>query len=168
MITKEVKMIRRLFTLFLSMTVLALFAIPAMAELSVEEIVYKANNRELGKNKIAEIEMIIERGSKQKIRSFTQWQLASTKAKGAKKMIRFIKPANLKGTGFLTWENKDRDDDQWLYMSSKKLLRRIASGDKTGAFMGSDLTYEDMGVMKVDDRDVAEMLGIFDRDRERT
>ena len=146
-------MIRRLFTLFLSMTVLALFAIPAMAELSVEEIVYKANNRELGKNKIAEIEMIIERGSKQKIRSFSQWQLASTKAKGAKKMIRFIKPANLKGTGFLTWENKDRDDDQWLYMSSKKLLRRIASGDKTGAFMGSDLTYEDMGVMKVDDRD---------------
>lgn len=146
-------MIRRLFTIVLSMAVLALFALPALAEMSAEEIVEKANNRELGKNKIAEIEMTIQRGSSQKVRGFTQWQLASTKTQNAKKMIQFTKPANLKGTGFLTWENKDRDDDQWLYMSSKKMTRRIASSDKTGAFIGSDLTYEDMGVQKVTDRD---------------
>ena len=125
-------------------------AVPALAELSAQKIVSNSMDREKGKNKIVEMEMIIQKGSSQKVRVFSQWQLETDK--GSKKMIRFTAPAQMKGTAFLSWENKDRDDDQWLFMASRKQVRRIASSDKTAAFLGSDLTYEDMGELKVDER----------------
>jgi hypothetical protein len=59
-------------------------------------------------------------------------------------LLVFTSPADIKGTSVLTWEHKDRDNDQWLYMPSKKKLQRIASGSKKNYFMGTDFTYEDM------------------------
>ena len=49
-------------------------------------------------------------------------------------------PADVKDTGFLTYDYDDesRDDDQWLYLPALKKTKRIASSDKSGSFMGSD------------------------------
>ena len=58
----------------------------------------------------------------------------------------FLDPADVKDTGFLTYDYDDpeKDDDQWLYLPALKKTKRIASGDKSGSFMGSDFTYADM------------------------
>jgi hypothetical protein len=58
----------------------------------------------------------------------------------------FESPADVKDTGFLTYDYDDerRDDDQWLYLPALKKTKRIASSDKSGSFMGSDFTYADM------------------------
>jgi hypothetical protein len=58
----------------------------------------------------------------------------------------FLDPADVKDTGFLTYDYDDdeRDDDQWLYLPALKKTKRIASGDKSGSFMGSDFSYADM------------------------
>ena len=58
----------------------------------------------------------------------------------------FLSPADVKDTGFLTYDydEEGRDDDQWLYLPALKKTKRIASGDKSGSFMGSDFTYADM------------------------
>ncbi|GAA6135846.1 outer membrane lipoprotein-sorting protein [Oceaniserpentilla sp. 4NH20-0058] len=55
-------------------------------------------------------------------------------------------PANLKGTGFLTFDYPDPkvDDDQWLYLPALRKVRRISSSDRGDYFMGTDLTYEDI------------------------
>lgn len=67
-----------------------------------------------------------------------------------KSMIRFLSPADIKGTGFLVWENDDRDDDQFLYLPALKQVRRIASSEKSSRFMGTEVTYEDMENRKVE------------------
>jgi hypothetical protein len=59
-------------------------------------------------------------------------------------LLVFTSPADIRGTSVLTWEHKDRDNDQWLYMPATRKLQRIASGSKKNYFMGTDFTYEDM------------------------
>lgn len=58
----------------------------------------------------------------------------------------FLSPAPVKDTGFLTYDydSPDKDDDQWLFLPALKKTKRIATGDKSGSFMGSDFSYADM------------------------
>jgi hypothetical protein len=59
-------------------------------------------------------------------------------------LVVFLSPADIRATALLTWENKDRGNDQWLYMPATKKMQRIAKGSKKNYFMGTDFTYEDM------------------------
>jgi hypothetical protein len=61
-----------------------------------------------------------------------------------KTVIRFTFPPDTKGTTLLTHERGAEDDDQWLYLPSLKRVKRIASSNKSGSFMGSEFAYEDM------------------------
>jgi hypothetical protein len=67
----------------------------------------------------------------------------------------FLDPADVKDTGFLTYDYEDfeKDDDQWLYLPALKKTKRIASGDKSGSFMGSDFTYADLTDRNLDNYD---------------
>jgi len=57
----------------------------------------------------------------------------------------------VRGTGFLIWEHKGKDDDQWLYLPAFKKVRRISSKEKEKSFMGTDFSYEDLGSHNLDD-----------------
>lgn len=61
-----------------------------------------------------------------------------------KTMISFLSPADVRGTGLLTWEQKSREDDQWLYLPASGKERRIAASGKKNKFMGTDFAYEDL------------------------
>ena len=63
----------------------------------------------------------------------------------------FLEPANIKNTRFLTVENTDRADDQWIYLPSLRKVRRIAAAERDGSFMGSDFYYSDMSAGDIDD-----------------
>lgn len=63
---------------------------------------------------------------------------------GDKTLIEFESPADVKGTKLLTHEHLDRNDDQWLYMPSIRKIKRIVSRNKSGSFMGSEFSYEDL------------------------
>lgn len=64
---------------------------------------------------------------------------------GDKTISIFLSPADVKGTKVLGWEHVDRDDEQWLYLPALKRVKRIASRNKSGSFMGSEFSYEDIG-----------------------
>lgn len=72
-------------------------------------------------------------------------------------LLFFIAPADVRNTGFLTYDydDEDRDDDQWLYLPALGKTKRIASTDKSGSFMGSDFSYADMTRRKLDHYDYA-------------
>ncbi len=53
-------------------------------------------------------------------------------------------PRDVRGTAFLTHEQPEGSDDQWIYLPALKRVKRIASKDKSGPFMGSEFSYEDM------------------------
>lgn len=58
----------------------------------------------------------------------------------------FDAPANVQGTSLLTWDYDDaaREDAQWLYLPALRKSRRIALSDRGRAFLGTDLSFEDM------------------------
>lgn len=59
-------------------------------------------------------------------------------------LIVFTSPSDIEGSAFLTVENEDREDDNWLYLPILRKSRRISASDITDKFMGSDFTYEDL------------------------
>lgn len=71
-------------------------------------------------------------------------EMKENKQDGNQSRIEFESPENVRGTILLTHAHKSADDDQWLYLPSAKRSRRIAAANKSGAFMGSEFTYEDL------------------------
>lgn len=69
---------------------------------------------------------------------------------GDKSIITFNWPLDVKGTKMLTWSHRSENDDQWLYLPALKLVKRISSRNKTGSFMGSEFSYEDLGSQEVE------------------
>jgi outer membrane lipoprotein-sorting protein len=69
---------------------------------------------------------------------------------GDKSLMEFLSPADVKGTKFLNYEHYDKDDDQWLYLPALRRVKRIASKNKSGSFMGSEFAYEDLSNFSVE------------------
>jgi outer membrane lipoprotein-sorting protein len=63
---------------------------------------------------------------------------------GDKTLVVFDTPRDVRGTAFLSFSHKKGDDEQWLYLPALKRIKRIASGNKSSPFMGSEFSYEDM------------------------
>ena len=71
---------------------------------------------------------------------------------GSTKMImRFLEPADVRGTGILTFDNVKGDDDMWIYMPALRKTRRIVSTEKTKSFMGSEFSNADITTPNIDD-----------------
>jgi outer membrane lipoprotein-sorting protein len=68
-----------------------------------------------------------------------------------KRLIRFLKPADVKGTGLLSYDYEKKDDDIWFFLPSLRKTRRIVSSEKAKNFMGSEFTYADITPPPVDD-----------------
>ncbi len=62
-------------------------------------------------------------------------------------------PEDSRGVAFLVWDyaQKDRPDDLWLYLPALRMVRRISGQDLNDAFLGSDLTFGDMGQRRLDE-----------------
>jgi len=63
---------------------------------------------------------------------------------GDKSLLTFLYPDDLKGTKLLSFEVIGSDDKQWLYLPSLKRIKRISSRNKSGSFMASEFSYEDI------------------------
>ena len=62
---------------------------------------------------------------------------------GDRGVIIFESPADVSGTAFLSHAKILDQDDQWLYLPSIKRVKRIASKNKSGPFLGSEFAFED-------------------------
>ncbi len=118
------------------------------------EIMERVDARDDGDHAVQDMEMILidKRGNRRvrKIRSYRRdW------GEDTHSIMFFLTPADVKDTGFLTfdYDEADKDDDQWLYLPALKKTKRIASSDKSGSFMGSDFTYADMTTRELDHYD---------------
>jgi len=135
----------------LTILFLYLVSIPASAELSGREIMQRAEDNDTSITSKMNTVMVIQRGSQKLVRKIES--LRKKFGDDEKSLIRFIKPADVKDTMYLTWSYKDieREDDMWLYLPAESLVRRISRGGKKGAFMRSDFANEDIQKREVDD-----------------
>ena len=63
---------------------------------------------------------------------------------GDKELGLFHAPADVKGTAILTFSHGLKPDDQWLYLPELKRVKRISSVNKSGPFLGSEFSFEDI------------------------
>lgn len=68
-----------------------------------------------------------------------------------KTLIKFISPADVRGTAMLIHDYKTDADDMWIYLPSLRKTRRIVSTEKGKNFMGSEFTNADMSKPNMDD-----------------
>lgn len=69
---------------------------------------------------------------------------------GDKGLTIFDQPRDVKGTAFLNFSHTTEPDDQWMYLPALKRVKRIASRNKSGPFMGSEFSYEDMSSFELE------------------
>jgi Outer membrane lipoprotein-sorting protein len=69
---------------------------------------------------------------------------------GDRSMTIFDEPADVRGTTLLTFSHAVDPDDQWLFLPALGRVKRIASNNKSGPFMGSEFAFEDMSSQEVD------------------
>jgi hypothetical protein len=60
------------------------------------------------------------------------------------RVVRFLSPADVRGTATLLIEHSSGDDDIWIYLPALKKVRRIASSNKSDSFVGTDFSYADV------------------------
>ena len=146
----------RFFTaVFILMLVLPPIAPQTFAdEPAARAIMEKVDARDDGDNQTSEMEMIlIDKRGKKRVRRIAVF--SKDKGPDTLRLMFFKHPADVKDTSFLThdYDNPSKDDDQWLYLPALRKTKRIASSDKSGSFMGSDLNYSDMTDRNLPDYD---------------
>lgn len=65
---------------------------------------------------------------------------------GTRTLMLFESPADVRNTGLLSidYDSAKKDDDQWLYLPSLRRSTRISTADRSGSFLGTDISYSDM------------------------
>lgn len=112
------------------------------------EIVKTVEDRKKPKDIQTDLEMVL---TNNKGKTRTNELRSISKDDSEKQIIWFFSPADDKGVAFLKIEHDDRDDEMRLWLPAFKKVRRISSSKKGDAFMGSDISYEDMTSRELDE-----------------
>ena len=115
-------------------------------------IMEQVDARDDGENMTVDSTMIlIDKNGSERRRDMKVF--SKDKGRDTLKMQFFIAPADVKDTGFLTYDyySGAKDDDQWLFLPDLRKTKRIATSDKSSSFMGSDFSYADMTRRVVDE-----------------
>lgn len=108
-------------------------------------VMEQVDRRDDGDNMITDSVMIlIDKNNYERRRELKIF--SKDKGQDTLKLNFFLAPADVKDTAFLTYDyySGEKDDDQWLYLPDLRKTKRIASSDKSSAFMGSDFSYADL------------------------
>jgi hypothetical protein len=68
-----------------------------------------------------------------------------------KRLIRFLEPADVRGTAMLVFDNKNSSDEMWIYLPALKKTRRIVTSEKGKSFMSSEFSNADMSSPAISD-----------------
>lgn len=121
------------------------------AEERGREIAAEWDKRDTGWNDItSELEMILRNRGGQESKRVLRNKTLEVTSDGDKLLVSFDEPRDVKGTNFLSFTHIEGPDDQWLYLPALKRIKRIASNNKSGPFMGSEFAYEDLASQEVD------------------
>jgi outer membrane lipoprotein-sorting protein len=128
-------------------------AAPVCAEEMTADQIVKKTDDLLDQAKDSKVDMVMtlinDKGEKRE-RSVS----AQAKRYGnnkAKSIVFFNSPADVKGTSFLVWTDENKQDKQWLYLPALQRVRQISASGKGESFMGTELTFFDMGSHNIDE-----------------
>ena len=143
--------IRKLLPIILIAVLICCLPAPAFA-LTANEVVFRAESKDNGDTSVEESTMIlIDARGRQRVRKYMRFRKDfGPDKKDEKSISAFLHPADIKNTSYLTfeWDGDEKEDESWLYLPALKKVKRLASSDKSDAFLGSDFTYTDLKTSK--------------------
>ncbi len=99
----------------------------------------------------AQMTMILrDRQGRETVRQM-HFKVLEVQGDGDKSLFVFDQPQDVKGTALLTHGHINSQDDQWLYLPALKRVKRINAARRSGSFMGSEFSYEDMSSSDVEE-----------------
>lgn len=127
------------------MALTILGALESQDSLSAKQIMDKSfQATKLAGSEMLSTMTIIDNRGRERVRKIATVSKLYDNGETEKRLIRFLSPADVKGTGLLTFDYENKDDDMWLFMPALRKTRRIVSTEKAKNFMGSEFTYADM------------------------
>lgn len=119
-------------------------------QITPDEVAKQVDARDTGKDSRMEMEMkLYDRRGRETVRRLL---LKGRRDQGLDKMLlRFTYPGDIRDTAFLALENREGEDDRFLYLPSLGRSRRISAQEKQESFVGSDITYEDISGRRLED-----------------
>ena len=149
--SKEIKMKLATATMFVSIACTFLTSAAFTSPEKGLEIAIEADNRDKGfRDSTAKITMILMDKYGQSTKRAIRNRTYEGSNEGDKSLVIFDSPGDVRGTAFLSHTKKADSDDQWLYLPALKRVKRIASSNKAGPFMGSEFSYEDIASQEVE------------------
>jgi Outer membrane lipoprotein-sorting protein len=116
------------------------------AGLTATAVVRLAQDRDTGRDSRADMRMrLFDRQGRSRERAMTLISKRGAGSAGDRTLLRFSSPNDIRNTGFLVWEHPDTEDERFLFLPALGRVRRIAGAEKQESFVGSDLSYEDIG-----------------------
>lgn len=134
---------------------LVLVALPLVAEpLDGKQLMEerKASNAGWGSSEV-DIEMTLVSQSGESTERRLVTRALELEGEGDKSLTIFREPRDVSGVALLNHSHISGADDQWLYLPSVRRVKRISSSNKSGAFMGSEFSFEDMASFEVEKYD---------------
>jgi outer membrane lipoprotein-sorting protein len=115
------------------------------------EIAKEADRRDTGfGDTTADMLMILRNKKGQESKRELEIRTLEVDGDGDKSLTVFHSPRDVRGTALLTYSHGVAPDDQWLYLPALRRVKRIASNNKSGPFMGSEFAYEDFSSQEVE------------------
>jgi len=98
---------------------------------------------------------IVEKNGSTRLRTIDM--LSKSYGGTEKRLVRFVDPAEVRGTALLIVDNDKSPDDMWIYLPALKRTRRIVSTEKGRSFMSSEFTNADMSSAPLSDFKISHM-----------
>jgi hypothetical protein len=125
---------------------------PAPGAETPEWVARQIDARDTGRDSRVELTMrLYDRQGRTRDRSLRLLSLRGNGETGDRTLVRFLSPGDIKSTGLLVWEHPSAEDERFLYLPALGRVRRIAGSEKQESFVGSDLSYEDIGGRSVEE-----------------
>ncbi len=142
---------------FILLPIFIIIALSAMGhehQLNGQSIMEEVDKLDSGwKDSEAELKMMLKNKSGQLSERFLRIKSLEINGDGDKSLTVFYEPKDVKGTAFLSHTHNLKPDDQWLYLPAIKRVKRIASANKSGPFVGSEFAYEDLSSFELEKYD---------------
>ena len=142
------------FITMVSTLLLSLASIQSIAQTPAEKglaIAREMVNRDLGwGDSQTTLKMVLRNAAGQESTREIRTKTLEVANDGDKSLSIFDHPRDVKGTAFLSFSHPIGADDQWLYLPALKRVKRIASRNKSGPFMGSEFAFEDLSSFEVE------------------
>jgi hypothetical protein len=136
------------FYLYINISLLGLFLTAAQASepatsLSPLDVAKNVVNRSASEARIGYMHFIMRNKSGSE-RKRSALLVHSQEPAHTKIGIYFTKPAGLQNTSFLSQDNSDSQDQNWLYLPATDRVRKLPASSRGDYFMGTDLSYGDI------------------------